>query len=664
MLSKDLAKQRAALIDMDKASCKVLPSEIRDALEADGKETHRSLPGFAPVKIPALSTLSPEAILAQLDRIIASSAFRQSERMVRFLRFVVKHTVEQRQEPLKEYLIGVEVFGKADDFDPRGDPIVRVEARRLRAKLRDYYADEGRTDPLVISLADRGYTPSFQWHDTPVPAVPPSPIHRRKLVLAAIVFVLLAVLVGWMALDRGRDSSMPKRTAIAVLPFADDSPGGKNEYFADGLTDEVINSLTAIEKLDVIARTSVFQFKDRRADVRSIARQLNVQNVLEGSVRKEGDNIRVAVQLIDASSGSQLWSQILERKITSVLEIQEDVARAIADRLRLEMGHTPDRGGTKNPEAYNLYLRGRHAWLNFTGPEARESIGFFQRAVALDPGFAAAHAELAFAYALSTDQQALPSTELLPNARVAAQKAIAADPGYAEGHAALGAVKIFLEWDWDGAEREFRRALELNPNSFRAGTDYPILCLRAVGRFPEACSRLRRMLELDPASTYVNALLGRTLADAGRYDEALAQLRQASALDPNYAFTHATMGEAYLGKSMCDESLREYVRARQLGADSPNILGNLGYLQARCGHREEALKLLDQLSSRTPPPEVDLARVYAGLGDKDRAFLHLQKAADLRYSQLVFLRGAAAFRELRSDPRFERLLFETMRLPR
>jgi TolB-like protein/Flp pilus assembly protein TadD len=613
--------------------------------------------------IRGLSTISPEAILTQLERIVASSTFRQSERMVRFLRFVVKHAVEQRQEPLKEYAIGVEAFDKAADFDPKADPIVRVEARRLRAKLRDYYADEGRADPLLIALPDRGYTPSFQWLHTPAPTVA-IPVRRSKLVLAGLGVALLAAVVAWLVGYRGRDFSARKRTAIAVLPFADVSPNAENEYFSDGLTDEVINSLAAIEGLDVIARTSVFQFKGHGGDIRSIARQLNVQTVLEGSVRMEGDTVRVAAQLIDAVNGSQLWSQILERKITSVLEIQEDIARAIADRLKLGTTQTAARGATTNPEAYNFYLRGRHAWFHFTGPEARKSIEFFQQAVALDPEFAAAHAELAFGYVLATDSLALPSTELLPKARESARKAIDADPGYAEAHAAMGAVKIFLEWDWKGAEREFRRARELNPNSHRARFDYPVICLRAFGRFSEAASQLRRVLELDPVSPLANAFLGRALAEAGRYDEAIDHLKQATELNPNYAFTHATMGEAYMGKSMCTESLREYGRSRLLGADAPGILGNLGYVHARCGERNEARKLLEQLSNRTPPPEVDIARIYAGLGDKDRAFLHLQRAADLRYSQLVFLRGSTAMRELRSDPRFDRLLFETMGLPR
>jgi serine/threonine-protein kinase len=230
--------------------------------------------------------------------------------MVRFLRFVVTHAIEQRREPLKEYLIALEAFDKAADFDPKADPLVRVEARRLRAKLRDYYADEGRADPLLIALPDRGYTPSFRWSHSPAPSVA-IPVRRCRLVVARLAVVLLAAAVAWLIVNRGRGFFARQRTAIAVLPFADVSPNTENEYFSDGLTDEVINSLAAIEGLDVIARTSVFQFKGHGGDIRSIARQLNVQTVLEGSVRKEGDTVRVAAQLIDASNGSQLWSQTL-----------------------------------------------------------------------------------------------------------------------------------------------------------------------------------------------------------------------------------------------------------------------------------------------------------------------------------------------------------------
>ena len=271
------------------------------------------------------------------------------------------------------------------------------------------------------------------------------------------------------------------------------------------------------------------------------ARQLNVQMVLEGSVRKEGGTVRVTAQLVDASNGSHLWSQTLERKLTSVLEIQEDIARAIAGRLRLEIGRATPRRLTRDSDAYNLYLRGRHAWFHFAGPSARKSIDLFEQAIAVDPDFTAAHAELAMAYALVTDTLALPSTELMHKARLSARKALEIDPGHAEAHVAMGAVKLFLEWNWKEAEREFRRALELNPNSHRARFDYPILCLRPFGRFNEAASQLRQVLEFDPFSPFVNAFLGRALIEADRYNEAITHLKQASGagsqlcLDPHHA---------------------------------------------------------------------------------------------------------------------------------
>jgi serine/threonine-protein kinase len=584
--------------------------------------------------------------------------------MVRFLRFVVTHALEHAQEPLKEYVIALEAFDKTSDFDPKADPLVRVEARRLRSKLREYYADEGRADRLLIALPDRGYIPTFEWHSPAQRAVPVI-ARRRQVIAAAVGLALLAGVGGWFVSSRSRGhSTSQKRIAIAVLPFVDVSSTDEHEYLADGLTDELIGSLSTIEGVDVIARTSVFQFKGRAGDVRTIARKLNVQQVLEGSLRTEAGTARVTARLIDVSSGFQIWSQTLERKITSVLEIQQDIARGIADRLRVENAHASTQGGTTNPEAYNLYLRGRHAWFHFTGPEARKSIDFFQQAVTLDPGFAAAHAELAFAYLLATDTLALPGSELLPKARLSAAKALDADPRYAEAHTAMAGVKVFLEWDWKGAEREFRRALELNPNSHRARFDYPILYLRPVGRFAEAVSGLRRVLESDPVSPFVNAFLGKALVEAGQHDAALAHLKPASELDPNYGLVHASLAEAYVGKSMCNEALRAYERSRLLGVDSPYILGNLGYVHGRCGDRAAALRLLGQLSDRKPPPLVDIAKIHAGLGDKDRAFESLARAVDQRYSQLVFLRGSVFMGELRSDPRFDRLLFETLGLPR
>ncbi len=585
--------------------------------------------------------------------------------MVRFLRFVVEHAIEERREPLKEYLIGVSVFDKTPDFDPKSDPLVRVEARRLRAKLRDYYSGEGRNDVVLIELAERGYSPVFTRR---VAAAEQVRARRRRLwaVLATIGALLATAAVSRQLITYLRPTASPDHW-IVVLPFADLSPQKDEEYFSDGLTDEIINALTAVKGLNVIARTSAFHFKGRAEDVRGIARQLGADLVLEGSVRKELDHVRVSAQLIDAASGTHLWSQQFDRKLTAILDIQEEIARAIADKFRLDLpasdGGEFVRGRTNNSESYNLYLRGRHAWFQFTPETAQKSIELFQRAITLDPNFAVAHAELAFAFLQLTNLRALPAADLVPKARASAINALRADPGFSDAHAALGAANVF-EWDWKGAEQEFRRALELNPNSFRTRFDYATLYLRALGRFSDAAAELEKLRLIDPLSPAVNGFLGRVLIEDGRFDEGLQQLTKAAEVDPNYTPVRLNLGQAYLGKSMCAEALREFGRARTLGGDAPYIVGHLGYAQALCGNRAEAKKLLRQLLDRRPLPESDAARIFAGLGDKNAAFACLRRAAAQRDSTLVFLRGDHAYGALPSDPRFKAFLFGTLGLPR
>lgn len=360
-------------------------------------------------------------------------------------------------------------------------------------------------------------------------------------------------------------------------------------------------------------------------------------------------------------------SQRFDRKLTAILEIQEDIARAITDKLRLDLPAPASsefaRGRTRNSEAYNLYLRGRPAWFQFTPETAQKSIDLFQQAITLDPDFAAAQAELAFAFVLLTNLRALPAADLLPKARASAINALRADPGFSDAHAALGSVNIF-EWDWKGAEQEFRRALELNPNSFRARFEYANLCLRALGRSSEAISEMQRLRQIDPLSPAVNAFLGRVLIEASRFDEAQQHLAKAAEIDPNHNAVHLNLGQAYLGKSMCVEALREFDRTRILAGEAPYVLGLLGYAHSLCGDREVAKKLLRQLLDRRPVPETDAARIFAGLGDNNAAFACLRIAAAQRDSSLVFLRGDHAYGALWMDPRFEAFLIRTFGLPR
>ncbi|MBI3696829.1 MAG: hypothetical protein HY238_18580 [Acidobacteria bacterium] len=340
-----------------------------------------------------------QEIQAQLSKILASPVFAGSDRMSRFLRFTVERALRGEGDRLKEYLLGVEVFDRRSSYDPRIDPIVRVEARRLRSKLEKYYETEGRGDPVRIDFPKGGYSPVLRERDRAAPA--------------------------------------PERRTIAVLPFANLSSDPENEYFSDGLTEELIQALTKVEGLRVVAWSSAFQFKGKARDIRQVGRQLSVDTVLEGSVRRADDRLRITAQLVDVSDGRYLWSQIYEREMKDVFAIQDEISRAIADTPRIKLTGALVKPYTVNLEAYNLYLRGRFNWNKRTEEGLRKAIEYFEQALAGDAQYAPAYCGLADCYSMLGQYGLSPPREVMPQAKAAATRALDIDEALAEAHASF-----------------------------------------------------------------------------------------------------------------------------------------------------------------------------------------------------------------------------------
>lgn len=399
---------------------------------------------------PSARKPSPESVRAQLEKILRSSGFAGSERPTRFLRFVVEQALAGNH--VKETLAGVEVFGRKADYDPRLDGVVRVEAVKLRARLKDYYESDGADDAVRIDLPKGGYLPSFELLDrepTEMPA-PASRLAWRRdwwrdwRWVAPLALVLLAG--GYLAARRPHTPSpIPNASSIAVLPFVNLSSNKENEYFSDGLTDDLINALTKVQGLRVVARGSAFQFKGKNPDIRAVGRQLNVAAVLEGSVQRSGDRLRITAQLSSVADGYHVWSETYDRRAADIFAVQDEISRAIVQALEVRVAGNPGRRLAPSPtadvDAYNLYLQGRFH-LNKWRPESvRKGIEYFSQAISKDRSYAPAYAGMADCYTWLGVFGFAPAREAMPQAREAALDALRLDDSLAAAHVSLGYVK-------------------------------------------------------------------------------------------------------------------------------------------------------------------------------------------------------------------------------
>jgi serine/threonine-protein kinase len=457
-------------------------------------------------------------------------------------------------------------------------------------------------------------------------------------------------------------ASAPRDASIAVLPFADLSTGRDQQYLCDGIAEELIHALAAISGLRVAARTSAFSFRARDMDVRRIGAALGVATVLEGSVRRDEGRIRVTAQLVEVESGYRLWAGQYDRQMGDVFALQDEITREIANKLELKLvGHRGRPFVRQHPEsveAYNLYLMGRYQWNRRTEDGFRRGIEHFQEAVSEDPSYARAFAGLADCYTQLGDYGYLPPAEARAGAKAAALEALAIDPALAEARASLAYLTLLYDWDWPAAEREFLRALELNPGYATAHQLYAEF-LTATGRMEEAVAEARRAHELDPLSLIVNTVLAWVHYRARELDQAAEQCRRTVDLDPNFAVAHHLMGWIHLQGGRHGEAVRAARRSVELSGRSSLMTASLGHALAVSGEPDEARKLLEELMRRKRRgyvPPYDIALVHAGLGEAREALEWLNEAHEERYGWLVYLQADPIWDVLRPEPGFGALV--------
>ena len=591
----------------------------------------------------ATGEIPAEVVKKHLERVLASPGFARNERLSRFLRFIAQEELNGRGSELKESLIGVEVFGRKPGFDPKQDSTVRSEAARLRARLAEYYGDEGKGDTLVIELPKGGYIPRFRQNGPDLAKADggqANRVQRWKKALAAGLALALAG-IGLLLWSRGTGP-----ISIAVLPLTNLSSDPANEYFVDGITDEIIRNFSILDGIAVRSQTSSFAFKGKPHNVREIGKQLDVDYILEGSVLRAGQQLRVNAQLIRVRDDFPLWSGRYDRPLTDVFAIQDELSRNIVNQLRLKLRRGRRRYET-SVEAYDYYLRARA--LENRGVDGRiASIGPFQQAIASDSSFAPAYAGLAAAYVARSGQHARrPHDEELAAMQAAAEKAIELDPLLAEAHAALGMTYARVG-QWGKAEQRLRRAIELDASSSGVRSAFAMDMLLPVGRVEEAVREMRAAERADPLSSEVHIYFGYTLLAAGRYDEAARECEQASA-------EVATKNEC-LGRARTQQG--KFADAIPLLTHSTSNWGYLAYAFGKAGRRAEAEKLIADAPALYPhnPGPFQYALAFAGLGDKDKTMERLEGMAnlgpvrlgrDLTYPEFALVRGDARVRALR-----------------
>lgn len=581
--------------------------------------------------------LTPQEVQRQLEKVLASETFQRAERLSRFLRHAVEQGLAGQENKLKEYAIGLQVFDKPESFDTRVDPIVRVEAGRLRAKVRDYYESEGKNDPVWLGLRKRGYRPLF----------------RRQQVESAV------------AERRQQKTTTPPpepsdSSAIAVLPFHDLSPEGTQEYFCDGITQEIINALAKVKGLSVAARTSAAQFKGEAKDVREIARQLQVGRVLEGSVQKIGRQVRISVHLVDAATGFDCWAETYDRPLDDVLAIQDDVSQAIAAALREEA-----EAGSATPKppaaskAHARYLRALDHWERRTEDDIKKAVRFFREAVRENPNHAAAHAGLANSFISLAISEAMEPLEAFTQAREAAEHAITIDDQLAEAYAALGALRAFEDRDWAAAEQAFRHAMECNPYSSTPHHWLALVCFLPEGRFDEALAEFQFALERDQTSVILHSHLGLLLHMKGDHQQAVRRLRLAVDLDPDFYGSHWALGKVFVQMGEAAEAKKCFEHSRDLSGGAVLGLAGLASAYARSNEPDRARALieeLEQLASSSYVCPCNFAEIHAALGDDDKAFESLGRAERNRSPRLSWVNVDPSLAPLRRDTRFRSLV--------
>ena len=486
---------------------------------------------------------------------------------------------------------------------------------------------------------------------------------RQWLIATLLAAVLIVTVAGlYFRGLNGAGSTTPTGrpiSSIAVLPFANDSGDPEIEYVSDGLTESLINNLSQLPNMKVTASSSVFHYKGQDIDPRSVGHNLNVQALLLGRVVQHRDDLSISIELVDVEGNSRLWGEQYHRRLSDLLSIQGEMSKDITNKLRPKLSGEQTKQAIKgypdNTEAYQLYLKGRYYWNKRTVDSLAKASDYFQQAIQKDPGYALAYVGLADSYLVSS---ALPGKEVSAKAGEAVLKALAIDSNLAEAHASLGFARERYDWNWLEAEKEYQRAIELNPN-YSAGYYWYADLLMVLGRQEEALTQLKKAQELDPLSPTINAAIERDIFYQRQYDRAIEQMRKSVELEPNFWSAHLGLGLAYTQKKMYADAIKELQAATTISGNSPTPLAMLGYAYAVSGKRDKArqvLTRLNELSKHRHVSPYDIAVIYVGLGDKNQAFRWFEKAYDEHDPSLTLLKIAPWLDSIRSDERFSTLI--------
>jgi len=637
-----------------------------------------------------LSSIQARLVRDHLKEIVASHAFAGSKRNQDFLQLIVGHALEGNIDGLKERMIGAEMFGRPIGYDTGSDSVVRVRATQARKLLAQYYLESNPKSDVRFELHSGSYVPKFvfapsqgagkpqngavspasaaqtvdpgQRRSIDSPGPPREAASRLRprlpwLVAGAVIGLSLIAAIGYLDHRKadGDSSARGEIHSIAILPLKNLSGDPGQEYFADGMTEELINDMDQVSTLRVISLTSAMSYKGTKKKLPDIARELGVAGVVEGGVQREGNQVRISVQLIDARTERPIWAHTYVRDMTSVLALQGEVAQTIAEEIRTNV--TPQeqarlaRERPIDPEAQDLYL---HGILLREADDCKNAADYFNRAITQNPNYAQAHSALASCYGRMGESGRMPYEKAFTRQKAEAIKAIELDDSLSEAHAELANTAMTVSWDWSTAAAEFRRALELNPNSATSHEKYAFYLVR-TGHLPEALAEVQRSVALDPVSGSTFHAEGFIYYFSRQYDEAFRMTQTVRGLKINLPDWNFLTGDIYAEKGAYAESIREFTKS----GDGPYSLGHLGNAYARAGQVDAAMKAISLLEDHVRKDGVgryEIALVYAGLGRKNEAFKWLEESYSARDVGLLYLKVDPPLDPLRSDPRFDDLV--------
>jgi serine/threonine-protein kinase len=614
----------------------------------------------------SLATVSEGEIREQLQRVLASPGFSRAPRMRRFLTFVVEGVIagHGKAENLKECVIGVAVFDRDADYDPKADPVVRVEARRLRAKLEEYYTGLGKDDAIRLEIPKGSYVPLWSRQGEPqADHIKPRPSRSNWKVLVSAIVAGLIALGLFIAASKWRffPAGPAKPIAsLAVLPFRNLTNDAANNYLIDGLTDEITTELAKAGSLKVISRTSSDLYRNTSKALPEIARELKVDAIVEGTFRISANRVRVTAQLIRAATDSHLWAETYERDAGDLFGLQTKIAETIARQIGISLKGSPS-GQASQPSnfaAYEWYLRGRYFWNRRTLEGLEKSLECYEKAIREDPNYAAAYAALGESYVLLSSYGGPSNPDSITRAWSAAETALRLNKDSAEAYVVLAVVNTDDRWDWAGATRDFQRAIQLNPG-YPTAHHWFALHLSRLARHAQAESEIGKALELDPLSLIIGTDAAQIYYNARRPEQARPYLKRVLELDPNFAEAYLVSGEVYEMEENYPEAIKSFQKANELFGSVPNAWALEGHALALAGRTDEVsaiLKRLKEAAGSRYVSGVDIAIVYCGLRDSPDALVWLNKAYASRGKGLNIIGSDPLFDGCRSSEGFQELL--------